>query len=529
MTKNSGRPILWLILVLTLLHGSLYAFSLPPWGLLDEQQHFHYIQHLAQESALPIVGHTYLSPEIMESMFETGHWETFHWPTPSSNDPREMGLQAHSYEGYQPPLFYLLLVPAYAILPGGVLLKLYLLRLLAVCLSLFTIVIIYNTAADLFPRHTWLPAGVALLLAVLPERVASVSRVNNDVLLEVLGAAFVWIWTRTMLRGISGSRARLLGLALGLGILTKSSMGVLVILLPLLFWLQRHTSNVWKNVLWTVGTTGAVLTPWVARNLAVYGDLTGFSSFRVLNDTFRVVVVPVVTWHSASSAAVDLFRHFWFIWWKGATTATHPVLEVALVVLGVVSAIALLGLVRRFSHAQKNEGKREEERILVAYALVVGAYAAAVTFSYFRGQIPVIQGRFFLPVMVPAILLLGRGLQLWGYGKHLIVATFALLVGLSALSLFGNLLPYYYYWSAFAGEGSMLSPSSLSTHEAWAMFTQRMLSDKPTVIEMFLGGTMALYPVILVLTGIRFWKVGEGDLHCQSVKDGARERIGEFS
>src|SRR3989304_130835 len=105
---ESPKTLMLSILLLGLFHGGLYASFLPPWGLIDEEQHVHYIQSLAVHQEIPLVGKTYLSQDIVDSLFETRRWEVFHWPTPQSRDPRAMGLEGHSYEGYQPPLFYLL-------------------------------------------------------------------------------------------------------------------------------------------------------------------------------------------------------------------------------------------------------------------------------------------------------------------------------------------------------------------------------------------------------------------------------------
>ena len=117
----SARGLLAILLGLAWLHGSLYAGLMPPWGLIDEAQHLHYIQHLAEGRGQPVVGETYLSPEILASQFATKRWEVFHWTTPTTADPVELGLEAHSYEAYQPPLFYWLMTPLYWALPGDIL------------------------------------------------------------------------------------------------------------------------------------------------------------------------------------------------------------------------------------------------------------------------------------------------------------------------------------------------------------------------------------------------------------------------
>lgn len=67
--KVYARGGLALLLLLAFLHGSLYALFLPPWGLIDEAQHLHYIQYIAEKQAMPVAGELYLSDEIVNSLF----------------------------------------------------------------------------------------------------------------------------------------------------------------------------------------------------------------------------------------------------------------------------------------------------------------------------------------------------------------------------------------------------------------------------------------------------------------------------
>ena len=73
----SARAALALLLLLAFLHGALYALFLPPWGLIDEAQHLHYIQYIAEQQSLPVAGELYLSDEIVASLFATQRWQTF--------------------------------------------------------------------------------------------------------------------------------------------------------------------------------------------------------------------------------------------------------------------------------------------------------------------------------------------------------------------------------------------------------------------------------------------------------------------
>jgi len=503
--SNHSRRLVWLsVLPVALLHGGLYASFLPPWGLIDEEQHLHYIQHLAERRAIPIVGQTYLSSEIVESLFTTRRFAIFHWPTPTSHDPREMGLEGHSYEGYQPPLFYMLLAPLYAVLPDDILIRLYCLRWAVVGLSLLTVWMTYGIVTQLFPQHRTLPCFAGLLLALLPERTASVSRLNNDVLLEVMATAFVWVYTRTTLEGLSLRRSQLLGLLFGLGVLTKTSMGVLVVLLPFAFWTNRHASKRQLSALWTGGIATVLILPLVARNLWLYGDLTGFTTFRALNRAFGVFSSPGITLQTVLSAALDLFRHFWVVWWKGSLATTNPVVNGFYVALALLSGCSLAGVARYLQARHQPSGWDRRAQAILMYLLAIASCAISVLISYFAGSVPVIQGRFLLPVITPIVILFSWGLWHSSCRKVVAVATLGVLLVVGALSLFGNLLPYFYYWSAFVENGVPQPHTPLGLREVWALFYPRFLSDKPAGMRAMLVWMLPLYAASLGFAGAMF-------------------------
>ena len=232
-------PLVKLLFVVALCHGLVYASFLPPWGLIDEGQHLHYIQHIAEQQALPIMGQTHLSTAIVDSLFATDHWTIFHWPTPSIAKPSEMGLVGDSYEAYQPPLFYALMAPIFALLPGDILSRLFVMRGAMVLLSLVTLGALYRTATLLWGKARLLPLWAVALLLVIPERTMAVTRVNNDVLVEVLAALFIWQLTHALRHGVTPQRGLILGLLLGLGLWTKFSMAFLVVPLTALLIVQR--------------------------------------------------------------------------------------------------------------------------------------------------------------------------------------------------------------------------------------------------------------------------------------------------
>ncbi|MFQ5987323.1 MAG: glycosyltransferase family 39 protein, partial [Dehalococcoidia bacterium] len=219
-----------LILALYLIRGAIYATMLPPWDLIDEEQHFHYIQHIAEEHKLPVLGETYLSSEVVSSLFSTKRWMVHHWPSPDSEDPRRMGLEGFSYEAYQPPLFYFIGAALYLLLPDDTLSQLYCLRFAALAMGAMTVLLAYFTAAEISPSNKLLVYGVPLIITLIPEHTAAVSRLNNDVLLEVVASAAFLVLVRYV-KGAMRSTIWL-GFLLGLGILTKATVLLLTPIIP---------------------------------------------------------------------------------------------------------------------------------------------------------------------------------------------------------------------------------------------------------------------------------------------------------
>jgi hypothetical protein len=491
----STRAALALLLLVAFLHGALYALFLPPWGLIDEAQHLHYIQYIAQEQSLPVAGELYLSDEIVSSFFATHRWETFHWTPPPDPDPQAMGLEGYSYEAYQPPLFYLLMTPLYLALPQDILVKVYALRVVMVLLSLITVWALYRTAQLLLPRFPHMPFLAGLLLVAIPERTFATSRINNDVLLEVVAALFFVLLTHALVAGLTARRSFLLGLLLGLAVWVKISAGLLGIPLLLLLWVRRDKPGLWGHIGWMALCAAPLGIGLAARNLWLYGDLTGFAAFEQLH---RLAAVDG-SFAGFVHTLVSIPNHFWLVWWKGSDIGQNPILTVFYVLMAVIVVIAwrrlavALWRVNRGGENQESEDRASVRTAALLYAVTVMVYAIAVMRSYYDGMVPIIQGRFLLPAVIPFVLLLVWGLWHYARGKQLILAVVVLLWAMGLFSLFGNLVPYFYYWSEVV-LGNVPSQMLYSGMEGVLFIYQRALLDKPP----FVAPLLLLLPVCYV-------------------------------
>ena len=488
----SARAALALLLLLAFLHGALYALFLPPWGLIDEAQHLHYIQYIAEQQSLPVAGELYLSDEIVASLFATQRWQTFHWTPPPAPDPQAMGLEGHSYEAYQPPLFYLAMTPFYLALPSDMLVKVYGLRMVALLLSLVTVWATYRSAALLLPSFPYAPFWAGLVLVAIPERAFATSRINNDVLLEVLAALFFLLLTRAALSGLTRRRVFILGLLWGLAAWVKMPGALLGVPLLLLLWHRRQDAHFWRNAAWALvaAPMGLVL---AARNFALYGDLTGFGAFDQLHR-----LAPVDTSLAGLvNTLMSLSNHLWLVWWKGSHVGSHALLSLFYGVMAVLVVVAWARLLMKWWQSRGSAQNRVYALALI-YSATVLVYAAAVMSSYYEGMVPVVQGRFLLPAIVPFVLLLVWGLWLTPWRERTLLAMVVLLWGMGLVSIFGNLIPYFYYWSDVAAGSATATPANL--WQLLSMVYSRALQDKPAFFAPLLWLLPFAYGATLLYT-----------------------------
>ena len=494
----STRTALAYLLLLAFLHGALYALFLPPWGLIDEAQHLHYIQYIAEEQSLPVAGELYLSDEIVSSLFATRRWETFHWTAPTTDDPQEMGLEGYSYEAYHPPLFYLLMTPFYLALPDDMLVKVYGLRIVVIMLSLITVWATYRTAQILLPQLPRLPFLASLLLIAIPERAIATSRINNDVLLEVLAALFFVVLTRAIVSGLTARRSLLLGLLLGLAVWVKIPAGLLGAPLLLLLWMRRREQDIARQIGWMALPAAPLGIVLAIRNLYLYGDLTGFAAFEQLHRLAQVDTSLA----GLMRTLISLPNHFWLVWWKGSDVGQNALLTLFYLFMAVVVIVAWRGLAialwQKRHERKQSEGRYDAPVAAVwIYGVTILLYAIAVMNSYYQGMVPIIQGRFMLPAIVPFILLLVWGLWHYERGEQMILAVVVVLWVMGLFSLFGNLVPYYYYWSEVVQ--GVLPPQTWRSEELSFIY-QRALLDKPSFVPPLLLALPVCYIAMLLFT-----------------------------
>ena len=283
------RLILSLILAGYFILGALFAAKTPAWQAPDEPAHYNYIAYLAEKGDFPVLHfgdypHAYLE-QIKAARFPPG-----------------MPVTPIRYESHQPPLYYGLAAPVYS-LAGG---SLTALRLLSVLLGAGIVVLAYGVARRVLPGRPAPALGAAAFVAFLPQHLATVSQVGNDVLAELLLAAVLFLLVGLVSEpgGLAPETAHLphrgegahaavtraelprersaaqtplvLGVLLGLILITKTTAYIAVPLaLGVLVWRwlvdRAPARRILLEGLSILLPAAAIALPWYVRNIVVYG------------------------------------------------------------------------------------------------------------------------------------------------------------------------------------------------------------------------------------------------------------------
>jgi len=246
----------------------------PVFALVDEAAHLDYVQWIAEDGRLPVLNRDHVHAEVLAIDEGT-------YPRPAHTPAPERGLFGRSYEGFQPPLAYLVATPVYAV-PSDHERKLRALRVLGLLLLGVTVVLTWLLARRVVPDAPLAAFSGALTFLLWPGVVVRAATFSNAALELVLGAALsLALW-----RALSERSDRWLvasGALMGAALLTKLTLAAFLPALALVC-VAFVRAGRRRVVALTAALPALMLAPWVAFNLRHYDAPTASSEVQALMD-----------------------------------------------------------------------------------------------------------------------------------------------------------------------------------------------------------------------------------------------------
>jgi len=403
MIRRIEWTVIIFILAAYLVIAGQYAVRTPEWQAPDEPAHYNYVAQIVDEGRLPVL--------------EMGDWQqTFQEQLVTSgfDDPALMErLDTVQYEDHQPPLYYLLQAPIYALTDGD----LTAMRLFSALLGAGVILAAWAILWKLFPRWPGIALTGAAFIAFLPQHIAILASVSNDSLAEFIVALTLLAATVYLGNGQPVNPV-VLGLLVAAAFWTKTTIYFLAGIAGLAVALRwRREGWPWKH---GVSHLAAVTVPalliggiWWVRNLDIYGgaDFTGLTRHENITVGQPRTEEYIDTMYGGSTRiylenyAKTTFHSFWGQFGWMAVPMPGRVYTAFLFFTMLVIAGAVLFF---WQHGLPGGPQRD---VLIVFVAVIGfVFAAYILYNLDFVQF---QGRYLYPALIPLALLVGVGLHGW--------------------------------------------------------------------------------------------------------------------
>lgn len=410
MTRLNHRHVLIVILVAHLLLAGWYSLAIPLGEAPDEADHYAYVVFVGTQRALPE------GPAITQGKHPPLYylmgaaltaWTGLDFSFLRANPDVQLGPDA-IYKNH-------FIHTGLETFPwhGGAL-AMHLLRFLSVILSTVTVWAVYALARVTQPDDSPLALAATGLAAFLPGFLFSSASVSNDVLAAMFGTLALWLALRAWRRGATWGNALALGACLGLGAVSK--VGVLavwpvaalalVLPAPPVYPGRRSWRQRLVGLLLAFVPALLILTPWMVRNVQLYGDPFGWALVRATVDVRSGPVdLAVLDW-----LARGLFISFWGKFGP-AGQIVYP--DWLYLVCGIATLAALVGLV--LGGLRLLRQRTWSTRLVPWGLLLLAIVLSLVTLIQYTGiALGTDQARLLWPVIGPLAILVTAGWQEMG-------------------------------------------------------------------------------------------------------------------
>ncbi|MBK8027301.1 MAG: DUF2142 domain-containing protein [Chloroflexi bacterium] len=398
MTRTHRAALAGLLLLYFVLAAG-YALRVPAWLAPDEPAHYHYIAQVAGNGCCPVI--------------EPGDWDQAYLSALTGSDfaPEMLDrFETIQYEDHQPPLYYLLAAPVYLLTDGSLIA----LRLFTALLGVGVVLAAYAVGRELLPDRPWIALGLAALVAFVPQHLHILASVNNDALAELIVGWTLWATLRTVKTG--SPNPWLLGILVGLGLLTKASTlflaGVVPLWLALAVWRKRGLAGVVVTLALFAVPALLLGGVWWMRNFGVYGfpDLFGLRAHDAVvvgQPRTADLIARVGMGEYLRQLSTTTFHSFWgqFGWMELALPSW------AYGLIAAFLAVAALGGIVALARRLRERAALSRESAL-GWGLMGAAFALALAqFAYYNTSFQQFQGRYLYTGLIPFALFVTVGLD----------------------------------------------------------------------------------------------------------------------
>ena len=431
---------------MALVPALVLAIGQPVWSRVDEAAHYDVIAQYAA-GVYPRDATTTIRPDTLDIMQRSGVYgfvvdneyvkpDPGLQPMPSglTPDAKVLWIRRHgwefSYEAFQPPLYYVLALPAWfaghAI--GGALGSLYAVRIFDALVAALLAPLAMMILLALWPGHQSAAWAAGALTAVLPGVALNLSSVTNDVLVSVLGALCILV-------AVTGSwswrRAAFLGALFGAALLSKTSaIGIAPALVVAL--LQTRRDGGVRPLLIAGAVAAACVAPWLASNVAIYGELI------TTREQLAMAAFPARTVDPGFWSVSTL--HAFVTFWTGDPFLSVPGAVALAILAAFISALAAAGVWRAWRHPRRGMSLRVLGIVAAAGAGAALATVTSPVLAAFNAP-----GRLAYSGLAAAMALVAAGLWVELRSPRLRWGTIGTFAGLSlgglALTVYSGALP----------------------------------------------------------------------------------------
>jgi 4-amino-4-deoxy-L-arabinose transferase-like glycosyltransferase len=381
----------------------IHALAYPPFQGHDEVAHIGYLRSLVRLRQLPT-----FSDRLPEALAEYSRY-TLDWPA--------------LYTANHPPLYYLVAAPAYWLAGDDYLRQLYLVRLVAIPFFLGTIWLSHRIAITLCPDDDFLALTVPAVIAMQPQLAFEGAIVNNDSTSVFFGALILYLCVLAIRDGLTLRRALALGVACGLGLLTKATLTALLPLVAAVAvgctWprpLRRFGERAWwretlpKAV--ALGLPALLLPlPWLLYLRRTYGDFTAFEATRELQRDWNRPAGSFTELLTSSAFHAERLKETWgYYGWKLLPLSSGE-LHAVRVVLGLAVFGLCVGGVRFGWRSWRRRSVGDTRQVAGIVALVAACLLMYGAMIYFGTMFLLTQARYVFPILPAAAVLTMLGLR----------------------------------------------------------------------------------------------------------------------